>query len=71
MIGQTNLQEIVRTAGLAESNVHDEMPFKQIKKWMKEADPNESKDMAEYAWSQLFLGDGKYVVLALFRVDEY
>ena len=23
------------------------------------------------AWSQLFLGDGKYVVLALLRVDGY
>ena len=23
------------------------------------------------AWSQLFLGDGKYVVLSLLRVDDY
>ena len=24
-----------------------------------------------HAWSQLFLGDGKYVVLALLRIDEH
>ena len=43
-----NLQEIVRTAGLVEPSVHDEMPFKLLLKWMKSADPNASKDMAEY-----------------------
>ena len=42
------LQVLERTKGLVEASVHDQMPFRQIRKWLKEPDANDSKTMADY-----------------------
>ena len=42
------LQVLERTKGLEEPSVHDQMPFRQIRKWLAEPDANDSKSMSEY-----------------------